>query len=129
MTDTYTEEQIREAVQDALACTNTPDAWSDAVIAALQRPAYVPTAGDVAWDDECKEYFICTKWQSSNNSGANFAHCRPLTRAECGPVGRALDVAVDELHNIRNKLSRNNCAWDEITEALSEIKRLEQSDE
>ena len=124
---TWNKEQIEQAMKEA----SFGNGSSKDVIAILERPAYVPKVGEVyywanideetyyVYDPDCKQVFRLTDT------------VRPLTRKECGPVGRALDVAIDELHNVRNRLSHDNGTRAElltktsVTEALSEIKRLE----
>ena len=95
------------------------------IFAELERPAYVPKVGEVyywanideetyyVYDPDCKQVFRLTDT------------VRPLTRKECGPVGRALGVAVGALVYALSQMSQTATARPDTKEALAKIKRLE----
>jgi len=156
---TYTKKEILKMVDAAiinsieknhnggwLQQSHAIDSLKKDILSELQRPAYVPEDGEMyLYFSRSAGWYVC-----EHTEGAEILQqAKPLTRTMCGPVGRALGVAVDALHNIRKKvkntygialangwqgdyrywLSRNNCTRVEITDALSEIKRLEESNE
>jgi len=117
---TWNKEQIEQAMKEA----SFGNGSSKDVIAILERPAYVPKVGEVyywanideetyyVYDPDCKQVF----------GMADTA--RPLTRKECGPVGRALDVAIDSLEEMK-QFNSSPPLDDKIGDALAKIKRLE----
>ena len=124
---TYTAEKIREAM--AVVCftsTKTLPLY-DALMAELQRPAYVPEVGEVYAYKKTSPHNIEWEYIGRKKGGALLSDNirRPLTRTECGPVGRTLGVAVDVLERVNNGIVNQH----RIDETLSEIKRLEQNDE
>ena len=118
---TYTVERVLEAMQKGKFSKQA----EDQVIAELQRPAYVPAVGEVAYNiNECKYDKIATLAFAENHRFS------PLTRTECGPVGAALsavvDVSVAALQAIQEAYTAvptRNC-YRPATDALAEIKRL-----
>ena len=121
---TYTAQEIQDAFTKAFP--NTRGNQLPDLIAELQRPAYVPEVGTLyMWRTAGKENWSCGDIWQGKFSPVSRREYRPLTRWECGPVGRALGVAVDALERVNNGIVNQH----RIDETLSEIKRLEQSDE
>ena len=118
--DTYTEAQIREAINTAAHSVTEKDVWvvPDLVIAELTKPAYVPKVGEVAFRTDSRLF------DKINTQGyAREFRFNPLTQTECGPVGEALGVAIDAMESAQRYTAGSDCAAN-ISNALTEIKRL-----
>ena len=121
---TYTIKQFEKAMDKCHSSdTGCYARTKKLILSELQRPAYVPEEGEIVCggEESCDRVF---RW-CRQDKAYRWPELRPLNRAECGPVGRALGVAVDSMQMMQ--VSSNYRTH--IKETLAEIKRLEQSDE
>ena len=122
--DTYTEAQIREAINTAAHSVTEKDVWvvPDLVIAELTKPAYMPKVGVVGMYRHTPKdpwlAFICREGCYYPNE------MRALTKTECGPVGEALGLAIDALKEELRITPDYQTEAKKLHKALSEIKKL-----
>jgi len=105
---TWNKEQIEKAMDKCQSRdTGCYARNKELIFAELERPAYVPRVGEAyAYRLDDIEGWRARLLISVDDCANTETERRPLTLKECGPVGRALDVAIDELREALAKIER-----------------------